>query len=85
MYEEYAMSEKKQGTARAMQLRMQQRYDDNVKHKHNKNHQSYRKHCKTYPVLSYTHIETEGGESTGDLRALKLSRVRTRPYQGSFH
>ncbi|KTC68782.1 hypothetical protein Lbir_2315 [Legionella birminghamensis] len=80
------MSEKQQGTAANMREKMLHRYDDGHHHKHNKNHFTYRKHCKSHPVQALNGLdENENNESTGLLRAFKLRKIRKRLDKGRFH
>jgi hypothetical protein len=80
------MSEKQQGTANNMRERMLNRYGDELHHKHDKNHNPYRKHCKSHPVqLSNGNDETEARGSTGLLRTIKLRKIRKRLDKGRFH
>lgn len=80
------MSEKLQGTANGMRERMQHRYDDGLQHKHDKNHFHYRKHSKSHPVMNSRYIEdTENSGSTGQLRIIKLRKLRKRLDKGSIH
>jgi hypothetical protein len=81
------MSEKKQGTAYDMRLRMQNRYDDGLEHKHNKNHIPFRRHFKTHPVQLMDNPKPEDGSdtSTGLIREIKLKRVRKRVFSGGIH
>lgn len=80
------MSEKQQGTANNMRLRMLNRYGDELHHKHDKNHNSYRKHCKSHPVQHLNgNDEEEVQGSTGLLRTIKLRKIRKRLDKGRFH
>lgn len=80
------MSEKQQRTAASMREKMLNRYGDVLHHKHDKNHISYRKHCKSHPVILLNgKAEEEVNASTGLLRALKLRKIRKRLDKGRFH
>ncbi|MFC3908208.1 hypothetical protein ACFORL_03855 [Legionella dresdenensis] len=80
------MSEKQQGTANSMREKMTNRYGDGLRHKHDKNHFSYRKHCRSHPVQSAELIENEAKTgSTGLLRAFKLRKIRKRLDKGRIH
>ncbi|ARG98773.1 hypothetical protein [Legionella micdadei] len=81
------MSEKQQRTATSMREKMLNRYGDELHHKHNKNHTSYRKHCKTHPVqtLNGYDEERDANTSTGLLRALRVRKIRKRLDKGRFH
>ncbi|MBA2648435.1 MAG: hypothetical protein H0U75_02345 [Legionella sp.] len=81
------MSERIQHTAAALQEKMFQRYGDDLHHKHNKNHMTYRKHCKTHPSHP-SRLEEESlylNESTGLIREFKLRKVRKRLDKGQIH
>lgn len=81
------MSEKQQHTASWMREQMSNRYGDGLHHKHNKHHTSYRKHCKTYPVIITHEIgqEKDINHSTGLLHKMKLRKIRKRLDKGRFH
>lgn len=80
------MSEKLQGTACAMREKMLHRYDDGLHHKHDKNHIHFRKHYKSHPVLNLKNSDdTENNGSTGQLRIIKLRKLRKRLDKGSIH
>lgn len=80
------MSEKQQRTAASTREKMMNRYSDGLKHKHNKYHNSYRKHFKTHPVQTDKSADTRALEqSTGQNRILNLRKVRKRLDKGSFH
>lgn len=81
------MSEKLQRTAASMREKMIHRYGDEVHHKHDKYHNSYRQHYRSHPVTR-THVfdQLDGeGTSTGLLRAFKLRKVRKRLDKGHVH
>lgn len=83
------MSEKIQGTAASLREKMLLRYDDEYYHKHNKNHLSYRGHCKSHPSKQAANNKEkwnlDGLGSTGLLREFKLKKVRLRFDKGRFH
>lgn len=81
------MSEKQQRTAASMREKMLNRYGDGLHHKHDKNHISYRKHCKSHPVqlINGQNEEEDINSSTGLLRAFKLRKMRKRLDKGRFH
>ncbi len=81
------MSEKQQHTAASMRQKMLNRYGDELHHKHDKNHISYRKHCKSHPVqlLNGSVEEEDINASTGSLRAIRLRKIRKRLDKGRFH
>ena len=77
--EEVIMSERLQRTAASMRERMLQRYGDELHHKHDKNHNPYRQHCRSHPVKTHyplTNEEAESQASTGLIRELKLRQYR---------
>ena len=81
------MSEKQQHTAASMREKMLERYGEGLHHKHNKNHISYRKHCRSHPVhpLNNMHTEEDQNTSTGLLREFNLRKTRKRLDKGRFH
>lgn len=81
------MSEKIQHTAASMREKMSSRYGDEIFHKHNKNHTSYRLHCRTHPCNSNTDYEqlVRLNTSTGLVRQFKLQKFRKRLDKGKFH
>lgn len=81
------MSEKQQRTAASMREKMLNRYGDGFQHKHNKNHNPYRKHCRSHPVLlnGFNPEEEALNSSSGVLRALKLRKIRKRLDKGRIH
>lgn len=82
------MSEKLQRTAASMREKMLSRYGDEFHHKHDKNHISYRKHCKSHPVQSLNNKnlnEDTANGSTGLLREFKLRKMRKRLDKGRIH
>lgn len=80
------MSEKQQGTACTMRVKMLQRYGDGLHHKHDKNHIPYRKHFKSHPVIESNGIDTnEEMSSTGLVRAINLRKIRKRLDKGRIH
>ena len=81
------MSEKQQRTAASMREKMISRYGDELHHKHDKNHTSYRKHCKSHPVQLVKNQEKEIdiNASTGSLRLIRLRKIRKRLDKGRIH
>ncbi|KTD07693.1 hypothetical protein [Legionella jamestowniensis] len=82
------MSEKQQRTATSTREKMLNRYGDGLHHKHNKNHQPYRKHCRSHPAQLNGHTpqnEENENTSTGLVRAFKLRKMRKRLDKGRFH
>ncbi|MDI1351648.1 MAG: hypothetical protein PSV35_02600 [bacterium] len=81
------MSEKIQRTAASLREKMINRYGDELRHKHNKNHLSYRQHCRSHPVILNTQNdeETSLNGSTGLLREFKLRKMRKRLDKGRIH
>lgn len=82
------MSEKIQHTAASLREKMIHRYDDGLKHKHNKNHLSYRKHFKSHPCIQINEDEeskTKDSASTGLVREFKLRKIRKRLDKGRIH
>ena len=81
------MSEKQQRTAASMREKMISRYGDELHHKHDKNHTSYRKNCKSHPVqlLNNQNEEVDVNASTGSLRLIRLRKIRKRLDKGRFH
>lgn len=81
------MSEKQQRTAASMREKMLNRYGDGLHHKHDKNHNPYRKHCKSHPVqlMNGHNKEDDINSSTGLLRAFKLRKIRKRLDKGRIH
>jgi hypothetical protein len=81
------MSEKQQRTAASMREQMLNRYGDKFQHKHNKNHNPYRKHFRTHPVQLLNGQEEleEINTSTGSLREMRSRKIRKRLDKGRFH
>ena len=79
------MSEKQQRTAASMREKMLSRYGDGLHHKHDKNHNPYRLHCKSHPSQLLNGQDEELNSSTGLLRRLKLRKIRKRLDKGRFH
>ncbi len=81
------MSEKIQRTAASTREKMLNRYDDGLQHKHNKNHHSYRHHCRSHPANHKDNIENESliNDSTGLLRTFNLRKTRKRLDKGRIH
>lgn len=81
------MSERFQRTATSMREKMLHRYSDGLEHKHNKNHQLYRQHCRSHPTnnSSKSEIDSELTGSTGLIREFKLRKTRKRLDKGRIH
>lgn len=80
------MSEKQQGTANGMREKMLIRYSDGIHHKHDKNHIPYRQHCRSHPVQEpIANNMNEENQSTGQIRIIKLRKIRKRLDKGRFH
>ncbi|MFO3158645.1 hypothetical protein SCR03_08725 [Legionella pneumophila serogroup 1] len=81
------MSEKIQHTAARLQEKMSNRYSDGLSHKHNKNHLSYRQHCRSHPCNPTNNKDEENivNGSTGLLREFNLRKIRKRLDKGRFH
>lgn len=80
------MSEKQQGTAQSMRVKMLNRYSDGLHHKHDKNHSPYRQHCRSHPVQHNNGYDLdEENASTGMVRAIKLRKIRKRLDKGRIH
>ncbi|KTD62435.1 hypothetical protein [Legionella shakespearei] len=81
------MSERIQLTAASMREKMINRYSDGLDHKHNKNHLSYRKHCRSHPCNQSNGKDEESvlNGSTGLLREFKLRKMRKRLDKGRIH
>lgn len=81
------MSEKQQHTAASMREKMLNRYGNDLHHKHDKNHQAYRKHFRTHPVQKDNNRQQEEHitSSTGLVRAENLRKVRKRLDKGHIH
>lgn len=81
------MSDKTQHTAASMREKMLNRYGDELHHKHNKNHVSYRLHYKSHPCLKADGVDQEQATngSTGLVRQLKLRKIRKRLDNGRIH
>lgn len=81
------MSDKQQGTAASMREKMLSRYGNEVHHKHDKNHISYRKHFKSHPVQPTNGLDESDGKnlSTGAIREYNLRKMRKRLDKGRFH
>ena len=80
------MSEKRQGTACQMHQKMLHRYNDELHHKHDKNHFQFRKHFKSHPVQAVNDQEHEMAfEPTGQVRVFKLRKLRKRLDKGHIH
>lgn len=82
------MSERLQHTAASMREKMLQRYGDTLHHKHDKNHNPYRQHCRTHPVKTHypgSNEEADAHASTGLIREFKLRRFRNQLGKGQIH
>ena len=81
------MSEKIQRTAASMREKMLNRYGDELHHKHDKHHNSYRLHYKSHPVQTSIILadQKEVNGATGLLREFKLRKIRKRLDKGRFH
>lgn len=81
------MSEKSQRTAAGLRDKMLSRYNDGLEHKHNKNHLSYRQHWRSHPSNQRNgqDVEAEFTGSTGQIRQLKLRKMRKRLDKGKIH
>lgn len=83
------MAEKIQHTAASLREKMIHRYSDGLDHKHNKNHLSYRQHCRSHPCNLIEDKdkgdEPELNQSTGLLREFKLRKMRKRLDKGGIH
>ena len=82
------MSERLQYTAASMREKMLQRYGDVLHHKHDKNHNPYRQHCRSHPVQK--RIDGLDGEhevhcSTGQVREWRLRKFCKRVAKGQIH
>lgn len=81
------MPDKIQHTAASLQQKMLVRYGNELHHKHNKHHLTYRKHCRSHPCNPNNHIDEEENvnSSTGMLREFKLRKIRKRRGKGQIH
>lgn len=81
------MSEKKQHTTASLREKMIVKYNDGLHHKHNKNHHSYRHHCRSHPANQNNVEESEldVNQSTGLIREFKLRKMRKRLDKGRIH
>ena len=81
------MSEKIQHTAASLREKMINRYSDGLEHKHNKNHHTYRHHCRSHPANHNGINEEESviDGSTGLIREFKLRKTRKRLDKGRIH
>ena len=82
------MSDKIQHTAASLRDKMSVRYNDGLPHKHNKNHLSYRQHCRSHPANQINGQEQEEADvnsSTGLVREFKLRKMRKRLDKGRIH
>jgi len=79
------MSERQQRTAASMREKMLQRYGDVIHHKHDKNHNPYRMHCRSHPAHMNGVDELDINQSTGAQREIKLRKIRKRLDKGRFH
>lgn len=81
------MSDKTQHTATGLRQKMLIRYGDELHHKHNKNHHTYRQHCRSHPCnprVEITEESTTNG-STGQIRKFNLRKMRKRLDKGRIH
>jgi hypothetical protein len=84
----YIMSEKAQHTAANTREKMQQRYGDDLYHKHNKNHTPFRLHSPSHPnhvITDPKSIDEDVYRRTGQVRAFKLRKIRKRLDKGRIH
>jgi len=81
------MSEKQQHTTAHMRDQMMNRYGDGLHHKHDKDHNAYRQHCRSHPCQMTNGQETNEplNCSTGRLHASNLRKIRKRLDKGRFH
>ena len=83
------MSEKQQHTAAHMREQMLNRYGDDLHHKHDKCHNSYRLHSRSHPAHLTNGQDQEQKKdvncSTGLLHVMKLRKLRKRLAKGRFH
>lgn len=81
------MSEKQQHTAANLRNQMENRYGDDLDHKHNKMHLIYRQHCRSHPAQKRSELDKERSinDSTGLLRQFKLRKIRKRLDKGRIH
>lgn len=81
------MSEKIQHTAASLREKMNNRYGDELHHKHNKNHLPYRQHCRSHPVnqIDGKDENSELNGPTGLIREFKLRKMRKRLDKGRIH
>ena len=81
------MSEKIQHTAASLREKMLNRYGDELNHKHNKNHLTYRQHYRSHPCNQNQDKDEESmlNGSTGLLREFKLRKMRKRLDKGRIH
>lgn len=80
------MSEKQQGTVNSMRERMLVRYGDGLHHKHDKNHNPYRQHCRSRPVKNMDNAQNNEFEgSTGLIGIIKSRKIRKRLDKGRIH
>jgi hypothetical protein len=83
------MSERIQRTAASMREKMLQRYGDEMHHKHDKNHNEYRQHYRSHPVVQRSLEEIMGEQdtntSTGIIREVRLRKFRKRLAKTPIH
>ena len=82
------MPDKQQHTALSIHEKMLHRYNDGLRHKHDKCHVlTYRKHCRSHPVTKPIEINTDKdvNESTGIIRMRNSQKLRKRFDKGYFH
>jgi hypothetical protein len=86
--EEIIMSERLQHTAASTREKMLQRYGDVFHHKHDKNHNLYRQHCRSHPAKTHypgSNEEAESQASTGLVREFNLRKCRKQLGKGQIH
>lgn len=84
------MSEKQQHTAEHTCEKMHHRYDDGLRHKHNKSHLVYRQHARSHAMAllgdkDEWHPTSVIHEPTGQCRKINLRKVRKRFDKGRYH
>lgn len=74
------MPDKIQHTAASLQQKMLARYGDELHHKHNKHHLTYRKHYRSHPCNPNNRVDEEENSagSTGLVRESNLRKMRKR-------
>lgn len=82
------MTEKLQRTAAELREKMLIRYGDELPHKHNKNHLTFRLHSRSHPSQPHSRIpevNLDVNSSTGLVREFKLRKMRKRLDKGRYH